>query len=305
MGLNYSAARLLLLARSMGVSFDRSLTLGRQNLFVTARDLVTLLSEVGEQISLEEAEAIKRSGGGYCEGFFEHLGAKSVVSVDATDYEHATVIHDFNRPIPESMRLSFDLVYDGGTLEHVFDFPTAIRNCMEALKPGGHFVGSTPANNLMGHGFYQFSPELFYRIFTPENGFEVMSMYICENRSPYQFYAVADPKAVGSRVQLTNFRETYLLVVARRVEVRPIFASPPQQSDYATLWSAGSSCDSGPADPGDKPSIARRLLPNRLKHLIRPIYMMARDFPLLFPGYRMPGRFFRKIRRRGSLGDWP
>jgi hypothetical protein len=29
----------------------------------------------------------------------------------------------------------------------------------------------TPANNQMGHGFYQFSPELFFRVFSQENGY--------------------------------------------------------------------------------------------------------------------------------------
>jgi 2-polyprenyl-3-methyl-5-hydroxy-6-metoxy-1,4-benzoquinol methylase len=53
-------------------------------------------------------------------------------------------------------------VFDGGTLEHIFDYPTAIKNCMKMVKPGGHLLLTTPANNWFGHGFYQFSPELFY-----------------------------------------------------------------------------------------------------------------------------------------------
>ena len=58
----------------------------------------------------------------------------------------------------------FDVVYDGGTLEHVFNFPVALRNAMELLRPGGRlFTIHTCANNLCGHGFYQFSRELFYR----------------------------------------------------------------------------------------------------------------------------------------------
>ena len=36
-----------------------------------------------------------------------------------------------------------------------------------------HFVRITPANNFFGHGFYQFTPELFFRIFSAANGFEV------------------------------------------------------------------------------------------------------------------------------------
>jgi hypothetical protein len=30
----------------------------------------------------------------------------------------------------------------------------------------------TPANSVLGHGFYHFSPELVLQALTPENGFE-------------------------------------------------------------------------------------------------------------------------------------
>ena len=69
------------------------------------------------------------------------------------------------------LKNKYTLVIDGGCLEHIFNFPVAIKNCMEMLQEGGHFIGITPANNLMGHGFYQFSPELYFRIFSKENGF--------------------------------------------------------------------------------------------------------------------------------------
>jgi len=31
------------------------------------------------------------------------------------------IIHDLNRPIPDTLSGTFDFIYDGGTLEHVFD----------------------------------------------------------------------------------------------------------------------------------------------------------------------------------------
>lgn len=298
MGVDYNFTKLLLHAHSMGVSFERTLTLGRQNLFVTWYDLVSLFADAGQSISLDEARRIKQDGEGYSEMLFERLGAKSVSSIDASDYERSTIVHDMNRSIPSSMYQSFTAVFDGGTLEHIFDFPTAIRNCMEALEAGGHFIGATPANNFMGHGFYQFSPELYYRIFSPENGYEIRCMYICEDRSPFQWYEVADPAQIRSRVLLVNFRQTHLLVVARRNKILPIFATTPQQSDYTSSWLEGSSCDSGLSDLGRKRSFARRVLPNFLKSLIRPAYMLLRDAPLLLPSRRMPSRFYRKASGR-------
>ena len=40
------------------------------------------------------------------------------------------------------------------------------------VKLGGHFIGVYPIDNFCGHGFYQFLPELFFRCFSQENGFE-------------------------------------------------------------------------------------------------------------------------------------
>jgi 2-polyprenyl-3-methyl-5-hydroxy-6-metoxy-1,4-benzoquinol methylase len=76
-----------------------------------------------------------------------------VSSIDASDYENATYVHDLNVPIPDHLKGQFDLVDDGGTLEHVFNFPVALRNCMEMVKVGGHLLLNVPTNNFVGHGF--------------------------------------------------------------------------------------------------------------------------------------------------------
>lgn len=98
--------------------------------------------------------------------------------MDASKYEGASVVQDLNQPVPDSLKERFDAIFDGGTLEHVFNIPAALKNCMEMTKVGGRFYMHTCANNLCGHGFYQFSPELFYRVFSEQNGFEVERMVI-------------------------------------------------------------------------------------------------------------------------------
>jgi hypothetical protein len=83
-------------------------------------------------------------------------------------------------------------VFDGGALEHVFNFPVAISSCMRALVVGGTFISSTPVNNNMGRGLYQFSPELFYRVFSQEFGVRTESMLAIESR-----YLGAEHGSVG------------------------------------------------------------------------------------------------------------
>ena len=161
-----------------------------------------------------------------------------IVSFDASDYESASVVHDFNLPIADEYKERFTTVLDGGTLEHVFNYPQALMNCMEMLHVGGHFLAITPGNNYMGHGFYQFSPELFFRVFSEANGFELERLLVFEEIPDCDWYEITDPDAIRERVTLVNGAPSLLLVVARRVAVRPIFETIPQQSDYFAMWNA-------------------------------------------------------------------
>src|SRR4029077_10267153 len=105
--------------------------------------------------------------GNYADDFWnEFLDAESVETLDYSTYEGASIVHDLNSPVPASLHGRFDAVIEAGSLEHIFNFPMAIRNLMRMTKVGGWVFITTVANNLCGHGFYQFSPELIYRIFS-------------------------------------------------------------------------------------------------------------------------------------------
>ena len=106
----------------------------------------------------------------YAEKLFMFLGAEIVDSFDYSDYEGATYAWDFNKPIEKLFKGSYTFDIDAGTLEHVFNFPIALKNCMEMTKLGGHFIATPPCNNDMGHGFYQISPELYFAAMSEENG---------------------------------------------------------------------------------------------------------------------------------------
>ena len=132
--------------------------------------------------------------------------------IDASSYEGASEVHDMNDPISDQFREGFDAVVDAGTLEHVFNFPTAIKNCMEMVHSAVICCYKTSANNYFGHGFYQFSPELFYRLMSAENGFQVERMIAYEAYAGSQWYEVIDPAQLGSRVELIGSRQRVLLL---------------------------------------------------------------------------------------------
>jgi hypothetical protein len=243
-------------AREAGVSFERTATLGRQNLFVGPHEIDALCRDYGMNLG-----AVSKSE--YADDFFRTLGAKVYVPIDASAYEGAVEVHDMNDPIPVPLRGAFDTVVDGGTLEHVFNFPTAIKNCMELVRVGGHVLLQTPTNNYCGHGFYQFSPELYFRVFSPENGFRLQRMIAHEAYPHSQWYEVSDPAEVGARVELIGSDHRVLLLIrAQRIEETTIFGKPPQQSDYSVAW-AGKSTAIAKRNPDfgirKEPGLMRRL----------------------------------------------
>jgi SAM-dependent methyltransferase len=235
MGLESNAVRFLIAARKKGVQFNRTMTLGRQHFAVPPGVVCDLMGRQGLPTEGLEA-AIKSSV--FSEPFFQALGAKQVDSIDNAEFEGANFIHDLNQPIPADWKEKFDIVYDGGTLEHVFNFPTALRSAMEMLKTDGRIFIHTQVNNAAGHGFYQFSPELFFGAFSPENGFEVERL-IVHRTGPYgRWYEVSDSNKIRERVELISFTPISALIQARRVKVVPIFEKWPQQAIYADLWEA-------------------------------------------------------------------
>lgn len=281
MGLDINAAQLLVAARKQGVPFGRTVMLGRSALNAFPQAMAALLERNG-------LPAGKFAPAGpecaHAEPFFESLGAARVDTIDNSDYEGAQLVHDLNQPIPAEWREQFDVVYDGGTLEHVFNFPTALRNSMELLRPGGRLFIHNCANNMCGHGFYQFSPELFYRALSPENGFAVERMII-HRIGPYgSWYEVSDPNAIRSRVELITFTPVQILVQARRVAVKEIFARMPLQSDYVVKWR-----ETGPSrtEPARKPFFARSA------QLLRGIKTGLAFYRTQSLGNR---RFFRRIK---------
>ncbi len=268
MGINVNGLRFLLYARSKGVDLTRTAMIGRQGLHLKFEQFQGVLQdEFHLDLDAGRLAAIYRER--YCDALLRHLGADTVHSFDYSDYEDSTHVHDFNKPIPERFFGGYTAIIEGGTLEHVFDFPTAITNCMRMLQTGGHYLGVSPTNNYMGHGFYQFSPELYFRVFSPENGFQLDRMMLHEGRNAEKWYTVPDPQDVKCRVGVANSTPTLLLILAKKLADGPIFSASPLQSDYVSTWQAIS--------PGVQSSARKRSLQSTLKrHIPRFIKNVAK-----------------------------
>ncbi len=256
MAVDAYGVRFLLHAADLGADYSRSATLGHQSLFADTADVAEAMAACrGETADL--AAKVVRDCAGYVDGFLRYLGADQVDSVDASDFLDAKVVHDLNTPIPPELEDRYSIVMEGGTLEHIFDFPTAIRNSMRMVREGGHLVLNLPVNNFPGHGFYQFSPELLFRVLSPRFGFRVRDALVRDVYRPWAgWFRVADPAQLERRVQFRSYSRTVIYVLAERVGPVGEFNPPPQQSDYAAKWQEHSGAAASVPPPGQ--SIATR-----------------------------------------------
>jgi hypothetical protein len=237
MGIIYWQAKMLLDARRAGVPMDRLLMIGRQSLLLHPSELRGIRRICPGALA-------DYKWGEYADRFFrECLGASTVNTLDYSAYEDADLLYDLNQPIPSELKGRFDAVVEAGSLEHIFNFPIAIANLMQMTKVGGTIFASTVSNNLCGHGFYQFSPELIFRVFTVENGFELGKVLVLEARYPgieltpiSKAFEVADPAIAQCRVGLMTKRPIMLFFDARKKVESPLFVRSPMQSDYAAAW---------------------------------------------------------------------
>ena len=195
-----------------------------------------------------------------------------------------------NRPVSTELESKFDLVVDGGSLEHIFNFPVAVSNLMRMAVVGGFVMTSNPANNLCGHGFYQLSPELMYRSFSAKNGFRIQELLLVEHAFPStelrrhgRAVRVRDPAVVGERVIALSGVPLVMKTVARKVEEAAVFADPPQQSDYAVAWK-------DTEHHGHRARLPRGILRAALDNLPQPIRLLA-------SGYRQRARYRISNRR--------
>lgn len=277
MGLGPNHVRMLLAARARGVSFGQTLTLGRQHWCLSAREQLKIAAD----FDLRNPEAIPY--GGFADRFFSHwLGSEATAALDYSDFEGASLLHDLNQPVPEEMKGKYDALIDTGALEHIFNFPVALRNCLDMIRIGGRFFWSFPVNNHCGHGFYQFSPELAYRALSAERGFRIIKLLLVMHPFPgaelspsAKYYRVIDPARAGSRVYISNARPMLMYVEAKKEVGGLPSVHDPQQSDYALAWSRGTHASRTPDSSGWAMGAALRLadrMPLRARNWLAGMY---------------------------------
>lgn len=166
------------------------LTLGRQTISMTYEEAIELFQQEGYTPSQQALERLTiahdkktRVGKGrnYItdEVFFGLLGVKELFTMDVSSYEAADIVHDLNKPVPDSLREQFDFIIDGGTFDHLFDIRMSFENVVKMLKCGGRIFQWNAASNFTGVAYISFGPDLFYDFYVL-NQFIDCKVYVVE-----------------------------------------------------------------------------------------------------------------------------
>jgi hypothetical protein len=229
MGISKETIKLLVKVLDGKHLYGDVITYGVQGVEITYHELIKVLEKRNVKYRNLDNKEIRRDaktqyGNTLAQDtFFKTLGCDRVDSIDLHDAEDPSVLLDLNEPVPESMRGQYDVVWDGGTMEHCLNVKEVLFNCARLLRKGGMVVHNNPVSGWINHGFYQFCPSLYFDFYL-RNGFGEAEMMI-QFGSRYFEYA---SDLMGA--DLLNQAGLILFFATKKRDVEEIIV--PNQSYY-------------------------------------------------------------------------
>jgi hypothetical protein len=250
MGFNTSDIRFFLSTKHVLKLDPRTLIVGHQNFTPSIGLLVFLKSK---KLITDWKHPV------FIDDFLVCSGVRTQDYLDFSEYEGASILHDLNEPIPGELREVYDLVIEAGSLEHVPDFLTGFENVKSMVKIGGHLMIISPANNFLGHGCYQLSPEIFFRGLSTSQGFKI-NFFMLHQEVTFggKWFTVPDSQDLGQRVNIQSKRPTYICVMATKIGVAS--SKMQNQSDYELLWNGETKASPLGQAYNDSPYILKRII---------------------------------------------
>ena len=220
MAITFHTFKFLEKLKNQNLNFGQTLTLGRLNNLLEKEDIKLLNIQVEQNFYADEL--LKR-----------HFNLSSLNALDYSSFEDADIIHDLNTPLENPIK-QFDTIIDFGTSEHVFNVAECLKNISNLCKINGHIIHCLPANNNCGHGFWQFSPELFFSIYNNINGFDETEIFLINLFDKKSWYKINKQKK-GERLELNSAEPLYLFVKTKKIG-KNLYQNI-NQSDYEHQWS--------------------------------------------------------------------
>lgn len=252
MGLARCGSLLFLMEYSVKPFHGSVLQLGRQDVYFDYPTYQAHATQLG--LELKPLNSITKRANPYFPAldaiddgaFFKSLGFDTVHSIDASSFEQATHIHDLNHPVPESLHGLYDVVFNGGTMEHIFHIPNVLANMHKMLKVGGKLIHYAPVYNFVDHGFYCFSPGLLLDYYSANN-YTILTTYLVCHKNPIDHFTDPlvikyspgdlDPYAMGglNREVLNGHDMMQIFLVAEKTANSSCDVIP-QQGYYQRAW---------------------------------------------------------------------
>jgi hypothetical protein len=209
---------------------NKAMSLARQQIHIHPQTMNHLFQKYGINAPLHEC-------GEYFEALFKDMGYTVTDSIDNSAYENATIIHNLNLPL-RFRGNRYNYVFDGGTIEHIFNCPQVCENIIDMMEVGGIYCSVTVNNNLSGHGIYQFSPEFFLSAFAPKYGMEVLELYLAEfNADREDWIDVKSFNGWRNNAQINTQNSVYIIAIIRKIsdERESLLLNPPNQYSYESV----------------------------------------------------------------------
>lgn len=205
--------------------------LGRQKMHFRPKEWTPRLIEALAELGIEAGPEDLFQEDKFCETFLKTIGWPRMESLDFSAIEGAEHIHDLSLPVGPDLTGRFDLVYDGGTTEHVFDIAQAFRNVDAMLKPEGIFISCVGTEGWFGHGFYQIGPDIPWRYWVASLGYEMLGCWTFTRQETEPPRPVADPTGVPGGATMRFARPRFIFYAVRK-KPREGAPKPVIQSHY-------------------------------------------------------------------------
>jgi 2-polyprenyl-3-methyl-5-hydroxy-6-metoxy-1,4-benzoquinol methylase len=236
MGLNLTVA-LNIINCTKNIKKGKVLCLGAQTLKFSIKELINSKDLFDGTVNLKSFEDLNVKLVPTQEVFFKTLGFSQVDTLDVDNYEGASILFDLNKEFtPEDLIGNYDFIYDGGTLEHVFNTGNALKHLTRMVKKDGLIFHSNPCNGYVDHGFFQISPTFYFDYYL-SNDLEIIYSGIIEQSFGQKIYAVRQDlyRTLDNNFGPKKTPKGLLNFCAKKTyEIDKIIT--PQQGFYSSLW---------------------------------------------------------------------
>lgn len=169
--------------------------------------------------------------------FAERYGIQSYTDCDVNGLADEYI--DLGLPLQAQFKNRYMTIFNGGTLEHVFDMRQAVENIHDALMVGGIIIHTTPTS-WFDHGFVNHNP-VMHHLVAKANGYETVAeatyyhvgTFEGQTRPIVSVYEIDDEIPGFGRRNSEMFKGPYLpansmhLIALRKVADQP-FVIPTQ-----------------------------------------------------------------------------